>query len=826
MDSDCLSLLPAVCLVLADPKQAPPDDTSLEKLLDWFKELHSQSNGQVLLQDQPCLLEFISSVCTSETTDPAILSFTLKLTGLLAATKQGFHLLEEGGLLLCAFEREACYVCDLWEDASVRSGWLQGLLNMLKHQKSLDFICRNGLIKVVLQLQNDRSLFVASLANQLLVHILNFLTSSSTTNGSDAVGSSVSSLRSDWVSVSSEIMNAVVEALSSEDHPQVLLGLRLLSLVLSQCGEPIRSMLWKDVLVPLEVLIKRGSESLTQTLMTVLQAAVRTPLLGQSEYKLEELLEAMLGDGNRKECFQCAALVVKLEKCPEVSKRKATGIILLPLQCVSTQPQTEIETYLVLNEQLSQKASCIPLLMQSLSSLAELAHRKFLFEDISIHSITSSVVWLLRMCSGQCPSSLLRINASIHLIGCCKVQRCGLDTLGALSVYEENVDLRKDIFGVLLDYLQSPDSHATVLKKTFQATVRWIAVCSPFPDLLQFISHDLFPVLEKRMCDLRWEVRDSTLEFITQLTTALNGNSGFTEALHTSGMVSVLLSSLADTEGYVRASAVAAVGEAVTASFHHAATERNSSLLEKALTQMMIALSQDTEGFPRRAVVKAFTSWLKGSHPVTALDSSLSSVLSLGGNDFDWEVKMHTLELAEVLMEKTLTCCPYIVQNVDFSEKTHLTQALSRLKDYGLFDLLFNSLLDCDRPVCEKACALLVRLRTLTAETADLDHSALVLNVCGNRWGDEVQSRYLNKQQAKTSVCETNGAIGSDERTDSELQCIKDISLPMILQILDLNDMQRMLMLSSDHVVNSPQSLMEDVLSAAQQSEENTVDCY
>uniref|UniRef100_A0A672S1L2 Uncharacterized protein n=1 Tax=Sinocyclocheilus grahami TaxID=75366 RepID=A0A672S1L2_SINGR len=211
---------------------------------------------------------------------------------------------------------------------------------------------------------------------------------------------------------------------------------------------------------------------------------------------------------------------------------------------------------------------------------------------------------------------------------------------------------------------------------------------------------------------------------------------------------------------------------------------------------MMNVLSQDTEGFPRRAVVKAFTSWLKGSHLVTALDSSLSSVLSLGGNDFDWEVKMHTLELAEVLMEKTLTCCPYM-QNVDFAEKTRLTQALSRLKDFGLFDLLFNSLFDCDRPVCEKACALLVRLRTLTAETADLDHSTLVLNVCGNRWGDEVQ-----------------------------LHCIKDISLPTILQILDLNDMQRMLMLSSDHVVNSPQSLMEDILSAAQQREENIVDCY
>ncbi|RXN18513.1 BRCA1-associated ATM activator 1-like protein [Labeo rohita] len=535
MDSDCLSLLPAVCLVLADPKQSPPDDTSLEKLLDWFKELHSHSNGQVLLQHQPCVLEFISSICTSKTTDPAILSFTLKLTGLLAATMQGFHLLEKGGLVVCVFKREAWCVCDLWEDASVRSGWLQGLLNMLNHQQALDFICGNGLIKLILQLQNDKSLFVSCLANQLLVHILNFLTSSNMTN-------------------------------------------------------------------------------------------------------------------------------------------------------------------------------------------------KYLFEDISIHSITSSVVLLLRICSGHCPSSSQHIKAFTHLIGCCKVQRCGLDTLGALSVYEENMDLRKDIFGVLLDYLRSSDSHATVIKKTFQAIKRWIVVCSPFPDLLQFVSHDLFPVLEKRLCDLRWEVRDSTLEFITQLTAALNGNSGFTEALHTSGMVSVLLSSLADAEGYVRASAVAAVGEAVTASFHQTALVSNSNLLEEALVQMMTVLSEDTEGFPRRAVVKAFTSWLKGSHPVTALDSSLSSVLLLGGNDFDWEVKMHTLELAEVLMEKTLTCCPYAIQNFGSSKEKHFMQALSRLKDFGLLDLLLNSLFDCDRPVCEKACALLVKLRTITAETVDLDHSAFVLN--------------------------------------------------------------------------------------------------
>lgn len=42
MDSDCLSLLPRICVALADPRQSPPDDTSLEKLLDWFKDLPNQ----------------------------------------------------------------------------------------------------------------------------------------------------------------------------------------------------------------------------------------------------------------------------------------------------------------------------------------------------------------------------------------------------------------------------------------------------------------------------------------------------------------------------------------------------------------------------------------------------------------------------------------------------------------------------------------------------------------------------------------------------------------------------------------------------------------
>lgn len=39
MDRECLSLLPRVCEVLAASGGSLADDTSLEKLLDWFKAL-------------------------------------------------------------------------------------------------------------------------------------------------------------------------------------------------------------------------------------------------------------------------------------------------------------------------------------------------------------------------------------------------------------------------------------------------------------------------------------------------------------------------------------------------------------------------------------------------------------------------------------------------------------------------------------------------------------------------------------------------------------------------------------------------------------------
>ena len=59
---------------------------------------------------------------------------------------------------------------------------------------------------------------------------------------------------------------------------------------------------------------------------------------------------------------------------------------------------------------------------------------------------------------------------------------------------------------------------------------------------------DLLPVLKKRVCDVRWEVRDSTLEFLGQLCEALSCT-----------VTPILLEALCDQESYVRASAISAL---------------------------------------------------------------------------------------------------------------------------------------------------------------------------------------------------------------------------------------------------------------------------
>uniref|UniRef100_A0A3Q0S9J6 BRCA1-associated ATM activator 1 n=1 Tax=Amphilophus citrinellus TaxID=61819 RepID=A0A3Q0S9J6_AMPCI len=200
-------------------------------------------------------------------------------------------------------------------------------------------------------------------------------------------------------------------------------------------------------------------------------------------------------------------------------------------------------------------------------------------------------------------------------------------------------------------------------------------------------------------------------------------------------------------------------------------------------------LSQDTEGFARRAVVQFFIAWFSShsshtppSSPTSSscslLMQSVRSVLSRGSADLDWEVKVHTLELAELLLDKA------------FSGHLGYTKG-SDTHPQGVISALLSGLVDCDRPVGLKACRLLITLREAVCPPSqgDLDVTAATA--------------------PRVSLCEVLGSLGLDERLD-------------------------ILTRSSDHVHNSPLSLLQDILTAStphthantQTGQEVIVDCY
>lgn len=176
--------------------------------------------------------------------------------------------------------------------------------NLLQHPVALDFFAKSGdkqqlifrntnsnhflteicssdspdFIEPLLQLQTDTSLFVASAANQTLVHILLSLQLPSS-EGFNSIeqhdDEKQTSIGTDVVMATSEYLAESLVPRVSTQLRQSLQTLRLLALLLSQAGPPLRDMLLQTVLDPLEELVKADYSQLTLPLMDSIMAAHR-----------------------------------------------------------------------------------------------------------------------------------------------------------------------------------------------------------------------------------------------------------------------------------------------------------------------------------------------------------------------------------------------------------------------------------------------------------------------------------------------------------------------------------------------------------------------
>lgn len=187
----------------------------------------------------------------------------------------------------------------------------------------------------------------------------------------------------------------------------------------------------------------------------------------------------------------------------------------------------------------------------------------------------------------------------------------------------------------------------------------------------------------------------------------------------------------------------------------------------------------------------------------------MATVLQAVSRDLDWEVRVQGLELARVFLTQALgqpsLHCPYTVGLPRASSPRPHPEFLQTLCRLPLFEFAFCALLDCDRPVAQKACDLLLFLRDKTVpcssprEAGDSPNSASV-EAALQRWREGEQAQPLGDLDPEAMLA--------------------------ILRALDLEGLQGRLAKSSDHVEKSPQSLLQDMLATVGVLEENEADCY
>lgn len=239
MDPECSRLLPALCAVLVDPRQAVADDTCLEKLLDWFRTVTEAGSSLLLLQENPCLVDLLSHVLDFKPQDvsPRVLSFSLRLAGTFAAQEDCFEYLQQGQLLLGLFGEAGPLTWAVWSVPTVRSGWIQGLKSLVQHPSGLHFLGDSGAVDALFSLQGDSSLFVASAASQLLVHVL-ALSMQGKAKGSPSPKGNA------WPACAQKIVAHVEASLCSAAALQVTQALNVLTTTFGRCHSPWTEVLW------------------------------------------------------------------------------------------------------------------------------------------------------------------------------------------------------------------------------------------------------------------------------------------------------------------------------------------------------------------------------------------------------------------------------------------------------------------------------------------------------------------------------------------------------------------------------------------------------
>ncbi|XP_063240238.1 uncharacterized protein LOC134541035 isoform X2 [Bacillus rossius redtenbacheri] len=238
---------------------------------------------------------------------------------------------------------------------------------------------------------------------------------------------------------------------------------------------------------------------------------------------------------------------------------------------------------------------------------------------------------------------------------------------------------------------------------------------------------ELGPLMQRRLHDPSWDVRDSTLELLRTVTEVSRaGFPSFQELVLESGLCELALAAAAgDGESYVRASALKCLGTMV-----RVPRLWDACLASRELPSMMVSiLGEESEGLVRTEAARLMTELycLHGASQGRVFAAMAAAATS----DLYWEVKLGALCFWEKVIEQRLGDQGMIdgrFPAVTFSRedrkivtltegevRARIGRALEELGRLGCLQVLLSAVHDCDLEVARKAAAVAASLSSLLA---------------------------------------------------------------------------------------------------------------
>ncbi|XP_071485682.1 uncharacterized protein [Diadema antillarum] len=515
------------------------------------------------------------------------------------------------------------------------------------------------------------------------------------------------------------------------------------------------------------------------------------------------------------------------------------------------------------------------------------------------------------------------------LTGSRKVTLAAIAVLkGALSSTTPSQSDAEELAEILTRILTNPDADYMVVLKglSFLPDVVSVAMptkesgVDPDPPVNRFV--ELGYSLQKKMCDIEWEIRDSAIVCVKQLLHLKSG--AVTEWIRGNNLHRRLWESLVDGESYVRASSVTALPALVACPELWLDVCSVTGVTQADMINTLTGIIKtDSEAFARRAALDCLVLWLQeekwmrdsinasiskatrhgtpgetcdartaaeeslakndsiisqlgtdcltvqaesqnmgsdgndvqnqptrseshaGCSPETTGDVVLDAV-AIAARDLDWEMKLEALKFYEHLLTLNIPGLIFpsasprggeLVASGTSTSREKLKEASGdrlddrgdvRIKEHekflsssGILKMLIGISKDEDVSVSSRACVMLHHLKeTLMAPVPGGEKPGVA---CGNvETGGSSGSQSVTREDGSCNggTCQTRDGEDSRGCVDEEAQDTDPIG-----QLFD-SDWTALLEHREAETVEGPVSLMLDIISAAEDRDENLLDCY